>query len=159
MIRALLAYLVAVIVTYITGAFFASQNNLSQVAEIISEKPEIGLSITFSQRLDAAFHDITHMVQSYLPLIAVAFLIAFPVSGLLSSMVAPRRRGLFYVLAGFVAVITLHISLKAAFDVWGVAATRTLSGLITQGLCGLLGGYIFHRMTHGAFVERTTKRT
>ena len=52
-----------------------------------------------------------------------------------------------YMLAGFVGLIAIHLIMKAVVGMTGVAATRTLAGLLAQGIAGALGGYLFHRLT------------
>ena len=143
MLKVLLAYASAVVGTFLLGSVLATQVILGNVQEM-------GMVVDLSVRLQATLHDLTGLAASYLPLLAVAFLIALPVTRGLRKLF-PSRPLLLYVLAGAVAVITLHLALKAALGLSGIAATRTILGLLSQGLAGALGGYIYWtciRTTH-----------
>ena len=99
--------------------------------------------VTAGVRLQATWHDILGLASAYLPLMAIAFLIALPVAaGLLK--IFPSQPLLLYVLAGAVGVVTLHLTMKAVLGVTGIAATRTIAGLLSQGLAGALGGYLYY---------------
>jgi hypothetical protein len=86
------------------------------------------------------------MTAIYLPLVTISSAIAFPVAAGIFKR-APHLRLIGYVAAGFVALIALHLIMKMVVGLTGVAATRTLLGLLAQGVAGALGGYIFHRLT------------
>ena len=132
-------FLAAVITTYVLGAVFISQGNISSVIEM-------GFEISFAQRLDAMFHDITHMTDIYLPVISLSLLIALPVAALIIKQV-PNLRLLGYTLAGVVALIAVHLIIKALVGFSGIAPTRTVVGLLAQGLAGGMGGLLFHFVT------------
>jgi hypothetical protein len=76
MIRTLTAYLAAVLVTYVVAAFAATQS-------VMNALQGLGAPVTAGVRLDAAWHDLLGMASSYLPIIAIALLIAFPVAALI----------------------------------------------------------------------------
>ena len=139
MLRVVGAYIVAVLATYLLGAIFVSQGNLSSIVDL-------GLSVELSDRLEAMFHDVTTMTDIYLPLIAIALLIALPVAAGVIRFV-PNLRLTGYVLGGFVGLIAIHVILKAVLGLSGIAATRTLVGLLAQGVAGAVGGYLFHLLT------------
>ncbi len=139
MLRVVGAYIVAVLATYLLGAIFVSQGNLSSIVDL-------GLSVELSDRFGAMFHDVTTMTDIYLPLIAIALLIALPVAAGVIRFV-PNLRLTGYVLGGFVGLIAIHVILKAVLGLSGIAATRTLVGLLAQGVAGAVGGYLFHLLT------------
>jgi hypothetical protein len=138
MIRTLTAYLAAVLVTYVVAAFAATQS-------VMNALQGLGAPVTAGVRLDAAWHDLLGMASSYLPIIAIALLIAFPVAALISRAL-PRLRLLAYPLAGAVAVLAVHLILQQLFNITPVAATRTAGGLLLQVLCGAVGGWVFVRL-------------
>ncbi len=135
MVRSIGGFFAAVIVTYLLGVLFVSQANLANVAAM-------GMTIDWSHRIDAILHDLVNMVSLYLPLIAVGLLIAFAVTGGLLKFV-PNLRLIGFVLAGFVGLIALHMIMKAALGMSGIAPTRTLIGLLAQGVAGAVGGFIY----------------
>ena len=139
MIRTLVAFFASVVGTYFVGVMFIGQGNLAAVAEL-------GLNVGFSDRLETLMHDLTHMVSIYLPLVAVSSIIAFSVAAAIIRL-TPNLRLIGYVSAGFVALIAMHVILKMVLGLTGVAPTRTMVGLLAQGLAGAFGGYLFHLLT------------
>lgn len=142
MIKILAAYAGAVISAFLLGSILATQFILGNVAEM-------GMDVSLAVRLQATLHDIGGLTATYLPLIAIAFLIALLVAnGLLK--VFPSQPRLLYLLAGGLALITLHMTMKAVLGLTGFAATRTIAGLLSQGLAGVLGGYVYYRIRAGS---------
>jgi len=129
-------FIVGVLVTYLLGAAFISQGNIAAVTNM-------GFEIMFSQRIDAVIHDITHMYDLYLPVVAVAMLIALSVAGGIIRFL-PNLRLIGYVSAGFVGMIAIHVIFKATLGASGIAPTREIVGLVLQGVAGGLGGLAFH---------------
>ena len=121
------------------GVIFVSQGNIANVVAM-------GFQVTIAQRLDAVMHDLTHMTGIYLPVIAVSMLISLPVAALIIKY-APHLRSIGYILAGVTALLVIHMIIKMVFGISGIAPTRTLIGLLAQGVAGGLGGYLFHRLS------------
>ena len=138
MIRTASGFFLAVLVTYISAVIFVSQWNIASVVQL-------GLPVGMSVRFAAAFHDLANMLGIYLPVIGIGLLIAFVVAWLLVKCL-PKLPHILYPLAGFVALLTVHITLKLVFDVSAVAPTRHIAGLLSQAVAGGLGGYVFYRM-------------
>ena len=138
MIRKLIAMLFAVICTYIVAVGLVSQVNISEIVDM-------GFAVSISQRLAAVWHDLGGMLGIYLPLIAIALLIAFLFTSLLLNRFIDKPAVLFP-LAGFTGLLTVHLVLDWVFGVAGIAATRSLFGLISQGMAGALGGYVYYRI-------------
>lgn len=137
-IKRLGAFLLAVLVTYFLAAVAATQS-------VVASLEEMGLPVTFGQRLGATFHDLLGMSPSFLPLIAVGLAIAFLVSAFLSARIGMRT--LLYCLAGGAAVVAVHLGLQIAFDIVPVAAARSGAGLAIQGLAGVVGGLVFAKIS------------
>lgn len=137
MIRKAVAYLLAVITTYALATVAATQS-------VLASLKGMGVTVSFGQRLEAIGHDLLGMANLFLPLIAVALLIAFVVTAVIGRWV-PRWRPALHVAAGAVAVVALHLILNAVFDITPIAAARTASGLLVQALAGAVGGYAFVR--------------
>lgn len=137
MIKKARAFLFAVLSTYIVGVISISQHNIARIVEL-------GFPVTFGERFATTWHDLTHMFDLYLPLLAIALLIAFLVTGLgvLRLISQPR---VLYPLAGFVGMLALHLILEAVLGMTPVAPARELSGLLTQGIAGAIGGWVFVR--------------
>ena len=139
MTRTLGSYTAAVIVAYCFGALFISQGNIAAVTGL-------GFDVTMSQRLGAIVHDVSGMTDIYLPLVAVSLLLGLPVAFAVVRK-NPHLRMIGYVSAGFVALLAMHVIMKAVLGLSGIAPTRTLWGLLAQGVAGGIGGYLFCRLS------------
>lgn len=139
MTRTLGSYIAAVIVAYCFGAMFISQGNIAAVTGL-------GFDVTMSQRLGAIVHDVSGMTDIYLPLVAVSLLLGLPVAFAVVRK-NPHLRMIGYVSAGFVALLAMHVIMKAVLGLSGIAPTRTLWGLLAQGVAGGIGGYLFCRLS------------
>ncbi len=144
--RRLLAFVVASLGGYLLAAAFSTQSVLSSLADM-------GVTVTLGQRIAATAHDIAGMTGIFLPILAVGFLLAFLVTGLLMRWL-DRWRTPLYVLAGGVAVLTVLLSLKASFGLMPIAGARTAAGLASQCVAGAIAGYLFAlispRVTRGS---------
>jgi len=140
MIKKVIALIYAVICTYFVAVVFVSQLNIASITDM-------GFAISISQRFDAIGHDLLGMVSVYLPVILITLLIAFSFTSfaVLRLINMPK---LLFPLAGFVGLIAVHLILKQVLEVAGIAPTRTLIGLLSQGCAGALGGYMFHHLAN-----------
>jgi len=134
------SFVLAVAVTYLLAVISASQH-------VAASLEGMGAEVTIGTRLAMIGHDLGGMATSFLPMIAIGFLIAFGVAALLLRRLPRHRRYLLYSIAGAAAVVTIHVALHAAFDITPVAVARSGGGLLVQGLCGAVGGYVFARLT------------
>ena len=136
MVRVLSAFILAVVATYVVATIVVSQANIGSVIAH-------GMPVSVAMRAQAALHDVLHMYDLYLPLITVGLLLALVAARLAERYVLELPQ-LLYPLAGFVALMTIHVALKGAFDVWAVAPARTPAGLLGQALAGAFGGCVFY---------------
>ncbi len=141
-------WLVAALVAYLVASTLATQVILANVAAL-------GPEVDFAVRLQATGHDLLGLAVSYLPLIALGFLLGLPIAAGLGKWL-PAQRLWLYVSAGAVAIIAIHLLIKAVLGLSGIAATRGLLGLLSQGLAGACGGYLFYRLRlHGRPTNNT----
>ncbi|PLW83596.1 hypothetical protein CWI75_04395 [Kineobactrum sediminis] len=137
MIRVLSGFFPAVIAAYVIGSLLATQLVLANLASM-------GVDISLTTRLHASLHDLLGMATSYLLLILVAFIIALPVAaGLARWPVVPGSRTFWFTLAGFVALVALHLIMRQVLGVWPIAAAREWPGLLMQGCAGAVGGFLY----------------
>ena len=141
MIRRIGAFAAAVLATFALGATVSTQMILGEVAAL-------GMPVNFGDRAAATLHDLVGMAMAYLPLIGASLLVAFPVAALaLRYIRLPHALG--YTLAGGAAIWALHLIMVATFGMHPLPATRTALGLALQAGAGLVGGYVFARLTAG----------
>lgn len=139
MLRVLKAFFPAVILTYVVASILSTQI-------ILGNLQGMGVDVSTMVRLGTTFHDLVGLTSSYLVLILVAFVLGMPVAAGLTKLMPSYRLTLF-VLAGFVAIVALHLIMKAVLGLSGIAATRTMAGLLSQGLAGAAGGYLYYRLS------------
>ncbi len=139
MLRVLKAFFPAVLLTYVLASVFSTQL-------ILGNLQSMGVEVSAMVRMGTTFHDLLGLTSSYLVLILLAFVIGLPVAAGLARFM-PSHRLILFVLAGFVAIVSLHIIMKAVLGLNGIAAARTLSGLVAQGVAGAIGGYLYFRLS------------
>ena len=137
-VRVFSAYVVAVLATYVLASVAVTQWNLASLSQM-------GYEVDAGTRLLTTGQDLLGLVPAYGLMVAVALAIALPVASGIARF-APTLRGFGLVSAGFVAIVCVHVILQQATDVSAVAATRTLGGLLAQGLAGGVGGYLYYLM-------------
>jgi len=136
--RILAAYVVAVLVAYVLGAVAATQ-------AVLASLEAMGVVISIGERISTTGKDLIGMFPMYGLVIAVAFAIALPVATTIARYL-PRWRAFGLVAAGVVAMIVPHLLMRELLELTPVAAARTLTGLLVQGLAGGVGGYAFYFM-------------
>ena len=139
MIRRIAAFAAGLLATYIVAAVASTQMILGEVAAL-------GMPVSLDDRAAATLHDLAGMAMAFLPLIGASFLIALPAAALALRYV-PMPRALGYALAGGAALWVLHLIMIGTFGMHPVPATRTALGLALQAGAGLVGGYVFARIT------------
>ena len=138
-LKSILAFLVAVVVTHVLMSATGTQFVLADVASF-------GLNVSFADRMAATVHDIRGLVPMVPMVIGATFLIAFIVAALCSRFVGGSRV-YWYLAAGFTSVPLAMIVIKKVLGGTMYAPAGTGFGLFVIGLCGLAGGYAFARMT------------
>ena len=133
--KKLAIYLAAVLTSYLVATVTASLHVASRLSAM-------GVAVDGAERLSMVLHDLAGMAGMFLPLIAFALLAAFLVTALVHYLLR-RARVLLYVLAGAVAMLTMHLALHAAFGLTPVAVARSAGGLLTQAAAGAAGGLVY----------------
>ena len=138
MMNRLNGYLISVVGTYVVAVILVSQFNIARVVDL-------GHSVGLSDRFSTTLHDLLGMATSYLPLTAIALLLAFLFTGLLLLRMINASL-MLYALAGFVGMLAMHLILNAVFNIHAVAPTRSLPGLLSQAVAGAIGGILYFRL-------------
>lgn len=135
MTRRIGAFVCAVLVTYLAGSALSTQMILHEVSSF-------GVAVDFVTRIGATLHDIAGLAVTYLPIIAIALLVAFPVTALVLRFVSGPR-ALAYAIGGAAALFALHSLLFAVLGMHPLPATRTTLGMLLQAAAGAIGGIAF----------------
>ena len=140
--RTIGAFVVAVIGGYLIAAVMVSWVNMQSIVNL-------GFEITLVQRFDTIVHDVISLGMTYLPLMTIALLIGFLIAAGIVRL-KPSLAFIGYILAGFAAVVALHVIIKAVNGLTWIAAVRGPLGLLSQGLSGAFAGWGFFRLKFGA---------
>ena len=133
--RRLISFLVAGLVAYVIAVLFYTQINLSNLTDL-------GIDLSFSDRLAAAAHDLLSMTGMYLPIMLVALLVAFSLAAIVIRFL-PNLRILGFVVAGFVGVLALVLFFSSFLGTNPIAVTRSSLGLLSQCGAGGMGGLVY----------------
>ena len=135
MTRRIGAFVCAVLVTYLAGSALSTQMILHEVSSF-------GVPVDFGTRIGATAHDIAGLAVTYLPIIAIALIVAYPVTALMLRFV-PGPRALAYAIGGAAALFALHSLMFAVLGMHPLPATRTTLGMLLQVVAGAVGGVAF----------------
>jgi hypothetical protein len=137
-VKAVFAYLLAVVATTVLGSVAATQF-------ILAELRTMQVAVPFSVRIETTVHDIVGMSPTFAPIVAGALIVAFLVAALLTRFVPlPDRR--WYLVGGFVGMIAALLLVKAVLGGTPIAGARGTLGLVSQGIAGLFGGWVFAKL-------------
>jgi hypothetical protein len=134
-LRWLIAWLAAVIVTAGLGSVVQTQLNIARIVEL-------GTPVGIGERLETTLQDLAGFAPLWAIIVAAGLLVALLVAGALSR----RWPGLtvpLHVLAGLAAPAVALLAMEAMMPVTVVAAARTWTGLILMSAPGALGGWLY----------------
>lgn len=134
-LRKLVAWVVAVVVSAALGSIIQTQFNLAMIQQL-------GAPIPFGIRLETTLHDLLNFAPTYALLVAAGFLVALPVSGLLTRAWSSGR-AVLHALAGGAAVAAALLVMNALLPATVIGAARFPSGIAALSLAGALGGLLF----------------
>lgn len=138
LVNAFFAYLLAVVATTVLGSVAATQF-------VLAELRTMQVAVPFSVRIETTVHDIVGMGPTFAPIVAGALLVAFLVAALLTRFVPlPDRR--WYLVGGFVGLIAALLLIKTVLGGTPIAGARGTLGLVSQGMAGLVGGWVFAKL-------------
>lgn len=144
-IFALIPALIAAFVASVATAYVLSVALSAQVA--LQEVASYGISPSLAVRIETVWFDLAGMLRMYLPLVAVTFLVAMPVSALALKFV-PVPRWLGYVIGGAVGLWALHMIMFWVFGIHAIPATRFAAGMASQAIAGAIAGCVFARLSN-----------
>lgn len=137
-IRVVLGWVIAVVTTVALGSVAQTQFNMARIQAL-------GAEIGLGTRVAATWHDLLNFTPAYALLVSIAFLIAWPVAGLLKRWL-PDQRTMLFTLAGFSAIWVMIAIMNRALPVTAIGATRSLAGVIALSLIGAAAGWMYTRI-------------
>jgi hypothetical protein len=132
------AFIAAVLAASVIASVFSTQM-------VIGHLKSIDVVVPFGTRLAMTVDDFA-ILSTLAPAIAACLVIAFPLAGLAWRRIGGSRWR-WYIWAGFFAVIVELLIMRAVFDLMPIAGARTQVGLMSQGLAGAFGGWLFAVLT------------
>jgi hypothetical protein len=134
-----IALLVSAAVTALLASVFSTQF-------VVAGLQAINVEIPVSTRLSMTAADFG-ILTVLLPAVLACFLIAFVVAGFCASRLGGSRAG-WFTAAGATSLIAELMIMQGVFGVMPVSGARSMAGLLTQGIAGAVGGYLFAWLTH-----------
>jgi len=131
-------FLLAALVTIISACLLQTQMVLLALSNI-------GIDITWSQRIYMSWQDLLGLLPSYGVIITIGLAIAF----LIAKTIRKRTRAnspFLYVVAGGVTMAAILVAMQPILGVTLLAGARSFLGIILQIGAGLLGGLCFMRL-------------
>lgn len=139
-LRVIISFLVAVIVLTVLAV-------IAQSVFVMFGLVDVGARWEFGPVLSMIMADLMGLGPVYGPLIGVGLLIAFVAAAVLNRLIGGMRT-LIFACAGAVCIgVMLVLMQEVFFGVQLIAGARSLPGFVVQVLAGLVGGYVFARMT------------
>ncbi|HEA19235.1 MAG TPA: hypothetical protein ENH88_22835 [Pseudoalteromonas prydzensis] len=132
--RLLPSFLASWLLTFTLASLFHSQYVVNQLVNV-------GIEISFSDRVNLTLDDWLGLLPTYGAIIAVALALAFLVTGLLYRK-HPKYGIQLFVIAGVTAFAIALVAIESIMNITIIAGARGW-GFYTQLISGAVGGYVF----------------
>ncbi len=136
--KKIIGFLVAVSVAFLLASIFASVGNVGALAAM-------DVPVSGETMLSVIAHDLPGLFPAFFPLVLIALFLAWLFTGQVLGRMFSTSAWL-YALAGLIGMIVLHSIMYIVFGISPIAATRTLEGLLVQGMAGAIAGWCFYRL-------------
>jgi hypothetical protein len=136
--RNVVGLIAATLATSVVGSIFSTQS-------VITSLQSLEIDVSLATRLSMTIDDFA-ILPSLAPVTAVCFVIGFIVAALCVRYIGGNRTA-WHIFAGAAALITTLLIMKAVLLITAIAGTRTLMGLLSFGLAGAIGGWVYAKIT------------
>ena len=136
-LKIFISWVVAVLISSITASLTSS-------IQVQNKLIDIGAQIDIQTRLTTSIRDLA-LLEALVPLLAIAFLIAFSVASQCHKRFSGSR-SLWFSIAGGTSFFTMLTIMAWVFSLMPIAGARTTSGMIAMSLCGALGGWVYVKL-------------
>jgi hypothetical protein len=144
-LRNVAGLIAATLITSVVGSVFSTQS-------VISSLRSIDVDVPFATQLSMTVGDFA-ILPSLTPLIAICFVVGFFVAAFCVRHIGGNRIA-WHIVAGAAAVITTLLIMKAVLLITAIAGTRSLLGLLSFGLAGAIGGWVYAKITTHTRAEK-----
>lgn len=138
-IKLIFNFVIAAGIAYLCLSLVGTQLVLADVASF-------GLEVSLADRVSASLHDVLGLMPILLALVSVALMVAFSLAYYCIRWFGGSRV-YWYCFAGFSSIPAALLLIKSLVGITIFAAARSSLGLFLVGLCGLIGGWIFAKLT------------
>ena len=138
LLRNIVGLIVATLTTAIIGSIFSSQS-------VIASLQSLDIVVPLVTRLSMTLDDLA-ILTALAPVTAICFVVGFIVAALCVRFIGGNRTA-WHILAGAAALVTTLLILKAVLLITAIAGTRTTLGLMSFGLAGAIGGWVYAKIT------------
>lgn len=132
-VRVVISLTFGILLAYVVGSVLGTQVVLSNVASM-------GPDVTLAMRLSSSLSDLSGLLGTLLPLMAIALLPGWLILDWIGRRPTMNVAPAWYVLTGAAGIAILHLALNWTFGVDVFAPARTMLGLLGQAVAGGLGG-------------------
>ena len=136
--RNLVSLISAALLTSVLGSIFSTQS-------VISSLQSINVDVPVATRVSMTVNDFG-ILTALAPITATCFIIGFIVAALCYRFLGGNRLA-WYTFAVAVALMATLLLIKAVVLVTPIAGARTMLGLLSFGLAGAVGGFVYAKMT------------
>jgi hypothetical protein len=133
-IRVIVGYATGILVSFVLGSIAGTQVVLASVQAM-------GLEVSWAARIQVSRTDLLGLSATLLPIMALALAAGWGLYDGVISRVSLDRVTHAYALVGAGCILALHPLLALILGVDVFAATRSLGGLLAQGIAGAVGGW------------------
>jgi hypothetical protein len=144
-LRNIVGLIAATLTTSVVGSVFSTQS-------VISSLQSLDIDVPLATRLSMTLGDLA-ILPSLMPIIAICFIVGFAVAAMCIGHIGGNRTA-WHIVAGAVALITTLIIIKMVLSITAIAGTRSLLGLLSFGLAGAIGGWVYAKITIQASVDK-----
>ncbi|PHS16837.1 MAG: hypothetical protein COA86_11265 [Kangiella sp.] len=139
MLRTFFRFFVSVVVA-------AGLNSLVSTQLVLAEVSSFGMTVSFTDRLMTTALDLFGLGVTLLVLIAPSFLVGFVIANYAHRFIGGNRQ-LWYSFAGFSSFPMTLYSIKFFMGVTLLASARTSFGMLLAGICCMVAGWLFAKLT------------
>lgn len=125
------------LLTFTSASVFHSQYVVNQLVNV-------GIKVNIADNLTMTLDDWLGLLPTYGSIIAIAFLIAFPIANKLSQKLGHYRQ-LLFVTSGICALGLVLVAIESIMNIHIIAGARGW-GFYAQLLAGGCGGYLFFQL-------------
>ena len=137
-LRNIVGLVAATLTTSVVGSVFSTQS-------VISSLQSLDVDVPLATRFSMTVGDLS-ILSSMAPLVAICFVVGFFIAALCVRHIGGNRTA-WHIVAGAVALITTLLIMKAVLLITAIAGTRSLMGLLSFGLAGAIGGWVYAKIT------------